>query len=46
MLTIYSGWFAMGQFAASVAIKVVNDTDAHWRNAFLSQLTFIGLFSR
>lgn len=45
MLTVYSGWFALGQFAASVAVKVVNDSGTHWRNAFLSQLVFVGLFS-
>ncbi|GFZ52068.1 hypothetical protein JCM24511_09840 [Saitozyma sp. JCM 24511] len=44
LLTIYSVWFGVGQFAAAIALQIVETHNLNWRSAFYSEIVFLGLF--
>lgn len=44
LLTMFSFWYAMGQFAVAIALQIVQQHGLPWRNAFFSELAFFGIF--
>ncbi|CAK7204310.1 hypothetical protein SEUCBS139899_007065 [Sporothrix eucalyptigena] len=44
LLTMFSFWYAMGQFAVAIALQIVQQHKLSWRNAFFSELAFFGIF--